>query len=212
MRIARRSLGIIAFALLCLTSEAPARAGTVSFDVSGMLGPVLDGIDPLKFAGQAFTATGSLDENTLPIGTTADSATYGIPGDILISLGAVTLNGFNATLTLAAPPSGPDTMALDFSVTELSFTPVVSAILSFPEGTLNGTGLQNFSVNVTQPDSSLKFDLPGVSTVISGTLGITGTASMSGATVPPPSGVPEPATMSLLAGGLLAVCVKLRRA
>jgi hypothetical protein len=212
MKLVKSLPGILALALLSAASARPARAGTISFDITGTLGPVLSGIDPLKFAGQTFTASGSLDESTPPAGTTADSATYDIPGGILISLGAVTLNGFNTALTLTAPPSGPDTMFLEFSVTELSFTPDVMAILSLPEGTLNGTGLQNFSASVSQPDSSLTFVLPGVSTVITGTLGVTGTASMSGATAPPPSGVPEPATMTLLAGGLIVIGWKRRRA
>ncbi len=211
MRLIKWSPGIVALVLLFAAFALPARAGTVSFDASGTLGPLLSGVDPLGFVGQAFITSGSLDENTPPTSTTADSATYNIPGNILITLGPVPLNGSNGTLTLTAPPSGPDTMALDFSVTVVGYTSDVTAILSLPEGTLSGTGLQNFAVDVTQPDSSFTFMLPGQYIPISGTLGITGAASMSGATVPPPAGVPEPATMILLASGLLAVGWKRRQ-
>lgn len=204
MNFRRLLLGMLTATVLSGILTLPATAGTVSFDINGTLGPVLDGIDPLKFAGETFTATGSLDESTPPSVVTSGSATYDIPGSILISVGSLTLNGYNAALTI-----GSDMMYLDFSVVELSFTPMINATLALPPGTLSGTALQNFSASVSQPDSSFTFVIPDGSTVISGTLGITGTASMSGATTPPPPpGVPEPGTVGLLAGGLAAIVWK----
>jgi hypothetical protein len=153
---------------------------------------------------KTFTATGTIDQNTAPISTTADSATYNLPADLQITLGLLNFTGYSPTLTLIDPPSGPDTMSLNFTVIEAGFKPDVNATLSLPEGTLNGAGLQTFWVNVSQPDSSFSFSLPIGEVLYAGTLGITGTASITGET-PPPSGVPEPATMGLLAAGLLAV-------
>jgi len=215
MRLRKWSPAILALALLCAAFAPLARAGTVTFDVSGTLGPVLAGSDPFNFDTQPFEASGSLDANTPPSGTTANSATYDIPGNIQITVGPLgpsVLTGYNGQLTLIAPPSGPDTMMLSFSVsvTELYTAPDVIASLSLPEGTLNGTGLQSFQADVSQPDSYFLFSLQGVSEAFTGQLGITGTASMSDGTPPPPPGVPEPATMSLLAGGVLVLGLKLR--
>ena len=94
-------------------------------------------------------------------------------------------------------------------VSELGFVPVVTATLVLPAGTLNGTGLQNYSGSVFEPDSTFSFELLGVSTAMTGTLGISGTTSASGSTSP--SGVPEPGTIGLLSGGLLALTFVRRR-
>lgn len=204
MKLKNILLAAMVFAFAAVS--VPLHAGTISFDVSGLLGPVLSGLDPLKFSGQTFSANGSLDANALPVSTTADSATYSIPGNIQITVGAIALNGFNALLTVTDPASGPDTLSLDFSVVEMTFTPDVTTVLSLPEGTLNGTALQNFTSSVSQPDSSLTFVLPGGSTSISGTLGVTGTASMTGGV----SGLPEPGSIALLASGLLVLGIKVR--
>ena len=213
MRLRKWSPAILALALVFAAFALPAQAGTITFDVSGTLGPVLAGSDPFNFGTQPFEASGSLDANTPPSGTTTYSATYDIPGNIQITVGPLgpsVLTAYNGQLTLIAPPSGPDTMMLSFSVsvTELYVTPDVIASLSLPEGTLNGTGLQSFQADVSQPDSYFLFSLQGVSEAFTGQLGITGTASMSGGTPPPE--VPEPATVSLLAGGVLVLGLKLR--
>ncbi len=76
MKLVKWLPGIPALTLFLAVSALPARAGTISFEIGGTLGPVLSGSDPLNLAGQTFTATGSLDRNTPPSGSTLDSATY----------------------------------------------------------------------------------------------------------------------------------------
>jgi hypothetical protein len=208
MKLKNRTLGVVALSFLSMALSIPARAGTVNFGTTGTLGPVLDGSDPLQLSGLSFSLTGSIDQNAVPISVTSDSATYLLPVNLSVRIGGLLpLTGYNSMITLTDPLSGPDTVSIDFNVVELSFTPIVGATLSLPDGTLNGTGIQNFFANVTQPDSSFFFTLPGGSQSISGTLGVTGTTFM-GRGAP---GVPEPGTIGLLAAGLLAVGFKMRK-
>src|SRR5579871_1986381 len=123
----------------------PLHAGTISLDVSGVLGPLFGGSDPLKLAGQSFTLAGLFDANLAPVSVTADSATYALPVNLQIAVGALYLTGYNADLTITTPPSGPDTVTLDFSVIQSNFSPDVYASLSLPAGTFSGPALRDFS-------------------------------------------------------------------
>lgn len=188
--------------LLAVLSIPAAHASLINLEISGTLGPKLSGVDPLGLTGQSFLVTALFDSSLIPVSMMGDSATYDLNGNLEIKAGKIDLTGYNATLTLTAPPSGKDTLALSFSVVEFSFEPEVYATLSLPAGTLNGTGIQDFFVPVSQPDSNLVYDVLGNSQGISGNLGIGGTASISGQT---PSGVPEPGTIGLMGIGLAAV-------
>jgi hypothetical protein len=189
-----------------VTLPAPGMAGTLDVGVSGVLGPVLEGSDPIYLAGAPFTATGAIDANAVPIFTAGDSYTYDLLGTVQITLGQLTLTGYNPELTITASASGADTAVLGFGVTEFGFTPVVEAFLALSPGTLNGSGVQPFWSTLSQPDSYLTYAVPGQEDVIYGSLGITGNASIGGA---PPSSAPEPGTVGLLAAGLaLAIAMK----
>jgi hypothetical protein len=197
----------LAIFLCLLALVLPLQAGTLTFQTVGTLGPLLSGVDPLGLAGDSFSLSGSIPQNAVPMSTTFDSATYAFGSDLTIQLGSFPLTGYNATITLTDPSSGPDLVSVDFNAVEFSFTPIINATLSLPDGTLNSTGLQNFSTAVSQPASSFSFTLPGTSQVLFGNVGITGTTSLTGGS----SSVPEPAIVALLAGGLLVVGWKLRR-
>ncbi|MFN7993678.1 MAG: PEP-CTERM sorting domain-containing protein [Bryobacteraceae bacterium] len=201
--------GVFALVLLLTGFSRPVSAGMIGFDISGTLGPVLTGIDPLHLDGSAFSATGSIDQNAVPISTTENSATYLLPAPIQVIAGNINISGYNASLTVTDSSSGPDIISLDFSAVEVIFTPDVNATLSLPDGTLTGTGIQNFFADFSQPDSTFSFTLPGVSDLVSGTLGVTGTVNMGGGA---PSGVPEPGTAAMMLGGLAAVALQIRRA
>jgi hypothetical protein len=199
---------VTALFLIVAILPAPAAAGTLSLDVSGVLGPDLQGIDPLHLAGATFTATGAIDPNAAPIFAIGDTAIYGFSGDLQVMLSSLALTGYDALLTITAPSSGPDTVVVNFSVDEFGFTPQVAASFSLPAGTLNGTGIQAFSAEVTQPDSRLSFGVPDSEGSLSGTVGLTGSVSLGGT---PCSGAPEPGTLGLLGAGLaLAIAGKMR--
>jgi hypothetical protein len=182
-------------------------AGTLSMNVSGVLGPDLQGIDPLGLAGLTFTATGAVDPNAPPIYAAGDSATYEIWTDLQVTLSKLDLTGYDTMLTITAPPSGPDTVIMEFTVDEFGYSPEVVASFSLPAGTLNGSGIQAFSAAVTQPDSKLSFGIPGAEDTLSGTVGLTGNISVGGAS---PSSVPEPGTLGLLGAGLALAAAKMR--
>src|ERR1035438_4542016 len=86
---------VITVFLILVTLPVPAAAGTLSFDVSGVLGPVLQGPDPIQLAGATFTATGAIDPEALPIGISGDSATYDLAGNLQITAGTFTLTGYD---------------------------------------------------------------------------------------------------------------------
>jgi hypothetical protein len=186
----------------------PADAGLLSIDVSGVLGPVLQGSDPIHLAGDTFTATGEIDANAVPIGASGGSAIYDLSGNLQIALGHLNLTGYDPMLTITAPSSGPDTVFLDFSVVEYSFTPDVIAEFTLPAGTLDGTGVQSFWANVSEPGATLSYSVAGGTQDVTGTLGITGNVSFGGA---PASSAPEPGTLCLLAAGtVVAIGMKMR--
>jgi len=197
---------VTAFFMILAMLPAPGMAGTLDIDVTGVLGPVLQGSDAIRLSGATFTATGAIDASAVPVGISGGAYVYDLSGDVQITLGLLTLTGYNPELILSAPSSGPDTAILDFSVTEYGFAPVVEAFLTLPAGTLIGSGVQPFTASVSEPDSYVTYALPGEEDVIYASLGITGNASMGGT---PPASAPEPGTVGLLAAGLaLAIAMK----
>jgi len=200
---------VTALFIILAILAAPAAAGTLSLDVSGVLGPDLGGIDPLHLSGATFSASGAIDSTATPIYVAGDTATYDLSGNLDIMVSQLALTGYDGTLTITAPSSGPDKVVVDFTVDEFGFTPEVIASFDLPAGTLNGTGIETFWAQVTEPDGRLSFGVPDSEGSLSGSLGLTGTISLGGT---PPSGVPEPGTLGLLGAGLvLASALKLRK-
>jgi hypothetical protein len=194
--------------LLLLLGAIPASATSINLNVDGTLGPLLAGTDPLNLSGKDFSVTGTFDSSLAPVSTTSDSATYNLPVDLTIMVGALPFNGYGATMTVTAPPSGADTISLAFSVLQGIINPQVFATVSLPSGTLSGTALQDFSATISQPDSFLEYQDIGNSAVVSGELGVSGTAQLSAGGGP---SVPEPGTLGLLATGLGIVAGRFMR-
>lgn len=106
--------------------------------------------------------------------------------------------GCQRSAGITAPLSGTHTVVLDFGVEEFGFTPGVAASFTLPAGTVNGTGIQKFWAEVTEPDSALSFGVSDGENSLSGDVGLTGSISIGGT---PPSSVPEPGTAGLLGAG-----------
>jgi PEP-CTERM motif len=186
----------------CAVISMPVYASTIALQITGTLGPVLSGTNPVHIGGDDFSLTGEIPQNLQPVSITSDSATYVLPNNLAITLDTLSLVGTGAVLTLTDQPGLPDILSLDFDSQFANFPVSFSSELSLPKGTLHGTGLQNFTASFSQPDSNLSYLAAGVSAEIEGTVGLTGSVSLTGA---PSSPVPEPATFGLLAAGLLAV-------
>jgi hypothetical protein len=185
--------------MVILLMPRPVMAGTLDIDITGLLGPVLQGSDPIHLAGVDFSATGEIDANAVPIFVAGDSSTYDLVGNLQITLGQLALTGYNPQLTITTPPSGPDTAVIDFGIVEFGFTPVAEAFLTLPQGTLSSSAVQPFGASLSEPDSNLSYTVPGQEDAIYATLGITGNVSVGGVA---PASAPEPGTIGLLAAGL----------
>ena len=197
---------LMVFLLTLVTLPLPGIAGTLDINVNGVLGELLQGNDAVGLTGIGFSATGTIDPDAAPVSIAGDSYTYDLAGYLQIMLGKIAMTGYDAQITLTAPLSGPDTVVLDFGVTEFGITPEVEAYLTLPAGTLDGPWVQPFQASFSEPDSSLTYGVPGEEDVIYATLGMTGTASIGGA---PAAQMPEPGPAGLLAGGrALAIGVK----
>ena len=72
MKLKNLLFGVIVLTLSCVALSLPARAGAITLEASGTLGPLMSGIDPLKLNGGSFTVTGTLDQNSAATSVTAD--------------------------------------------------------------------------------------------------------------------------------------------
>ncbi len=140
MELRRRLLlGTVLVFVLC-----PLLAATnINYTITGTLGPVLSGSDPLGANGQSGTLTAVVSTTLTPTSHTATSATYTLPaGAITVVIGGTTY-GTTGTSTLKynLPASGRATMVITstISVSGLKGTVVGTASLShgsFPKSVL----------------------------------------------------------------------------
>jgi len=197
-----------ALILIALAAVLPVQASILTFDMVGVLGPLESGTDPLSLAGDSFEFTGTIDGNAIPVATDTDSATYDVSGDVQLTMRGLTFTSDDASMTIQDSSTGPDYMMFTFTLSDYGFTPFLAASLSLPEGTLSGTAPQDFWATVGL-DSSVSYFLIGNSSFLSGSYGLSGIAQMTGDGIPA-SGVPEPGSIALMAGGLAAIVWKVR--
>ena len=86
---ARRRLFMLA--MVALLGVCPLLATNIVYTVTGTLGPVLSGSDPLGANGQSGTLTASISPSAVPKSTTTNSATYSVPqGAVQVIIGGTT--------------------------------------------------------------------------------------------------------------------------
>src|SRR5580700_6414228 len=160
----------LSFCCLFVTNVTLAQP-SVNITVSGKLGPVISGTDPLGLSGASFKAITSIS----PVGVTysASSITYtGLTFTLAAAGSTLACTGASATVTLNDPTdSGNDTFALTNCTTADSST--FTATLAFPPNTLpSPIPLAYSSTIVSNPDtaSTGTYVMGGNST----TLGVSG--------------------------------------
>jgi hypothetical protein len=109
---------------------------TLGVTVTGTIGAVLSGIDPLGTSGEAGTVKVVLSESLSPTKTTATSATYTLPaGAVTVILGTTSYSTTTpASMKITLPASGPDVVALTANVQAANFLVTVVGIIDLKHG------------------------------------------------------------------------------
>jgi len=163
-------------------------AASITYTISGTLGPVLAGSDPLGANGQSGVLTATASTTLTPTSRTRTSATYTLPaGAITVVISGTTYSTTGtSTLKFVHPATGPDTMVFSGTVSVSGITATVVGTASLANGSIPATVGRHpvkFSpspqtltaaTSATGPGSKVKYGSGLLGTTV---LGITGTAS-----------------------------------
>jgi hypothetical protein len=166
--------------------NAPA-AKTLTISVTGKLGPVLSGSDPLGLNGESGTLTLKASESLSPVKSTKDAATYTLPaGAISVKFGS---NQFKTTTTstmeikltstadlLTLTATGPDDLKLT-ATASLAPKSWTSGVLKHPAPFTPSPQTLKAASKAGGAGSQLQYEIFGETTV----LGLSGNISNSGA-------------------------------
>ena len=177
--------GILLFAALIL-ALAPLSAAGIKYTITGTMGPVLSGSDPLGADGESGEVIALVSNTLTPTSTTATSATYSLPaGAVTVIINGTTYKSGKSTLAYSFPPAGPDNMVFSAKVSVDGIPATVVATVALAKGSLTALVTkhpQKFkpapqslapATTATGPGSKVKYTAFGNSTV----LGLTGSAS-----------------------------------
>lgn len=166
----------------------PLMAANITYTITGTLGPILSGSDPLGANGETGTLTAVVSTSLTPTSHTSTSATYTLPaGAITVNIGG-TIYGTTGTSTLkyTFPAAGPDTMVITttVSVDGLSGTVVgtaslakgsfTSAVTKHPQKFKPSPQTLKAATKAGGAGSQVKYTVPILGTTV---LGLAGTAS-----------------------------------
>jgi len=183
----RRRLLLFCVVLMLGLCPLLTAASTIAMTVTGTLGPVLSGSDPLGGNGQSGTINVSVSESLTPTKRTSTSVTYTLPvGAITITIGGTTYSTPNTTtMKITVPASGPDIISLTTSVTYLGIKGTVTGTAALAAGSFSkavfahpvpfspSTQTLTSATTAGGPGSQVKYTVFGGTTV----LGIAGSAS-----------------------------------
>jgi hypothetical protein len=167
---------------------------TITASISGTIGAILSGSDPLGASGQTGVVTLMVSESLSPTKTTLTSATYTLPpGAITVTVGNTTYTTTSASsMKITLPAKGPDVLVVSANIKEDGFNVSVVGTAdlrhsSFPASVLTHPALFHPSpqtltaaTSTTGTGSKLQYTFLGSTTV----LGLSGTASDSSAQDP----------------------------
>ena len=115
---------------------------TLQVNVTGTVGAILAGSDPLLVSGQPGMVKIVMGESISPFKTTSTSATYSLPaGAVSLILGTTTFTTTSASsMKITLPTTGPDVVVLTAVVQDFATVTVVGVIdlkhASFPQSVL----------------------------------------------------------------------------
>lgn len=176
------------FAAVLVLGLGPLMAANITYTVSGTLGPVLSGSDPLGGNGESGVLTAVASNTLAPTSKTKTSATYTLPaGAITVNIGG-TVYGTTGTSTMkyTFPASGPDTVVFTTTVSISGITGTVVGTASLAHGSFTSTVLKHptkfspASQNLNPPKkaggqgSQIKYTVAILGSTV---LGLTGTAT-----------------------------------
>src|SRR5579862_3096275 len=137
MQIRRLLMLFAVFALaVCPLLQAETPDTTLTYTISGTLGPVLSGSDPLGANGESGTITILINQGAKPKSTTATTATYGVPaGAVSADIGGTTYTSTSpSSMKFSVPASGPDTITVTSSFTVDGLPATIVGIASLASG------------------------------------------------------------------------------
>jgi len=120
-------------------------AANITYTISGTLGPILSGSDPLSANGQSGVLTAVVSATAKPTKKTATTATYKLPkGAITVNIGG-TNYGTTGTSTLeyTFPAAGPDTMVITANVSVDGISGTVVGTASLAKGSFTSAVLKH---------------------------------------------------------------------
>jgi hypothetical protein len=167
---------------------------TITANITGTIGAVLSGSDPLGISGESGMVMLMASESLSPTKTTATSATYTLPpGAITVTLGTTTYTTSSASsMRITLPAKGPDVLTLTANIKDHGFTASVVGTVDLKHGSFPASALDHptpfhptpqtltAATSTTGTGSKIQYTFLGAVTV----LGLSGTASDSAAQDP----------------------------
>jgi hypothetical protein len=163
-------------------------ASSITYTISGTLGPVLAGSDPLGANGESGILTITVSTTLPPTSHTSTSATYTLPaGSLEVVIGGVPYGTVGtSTLKYTLPASGADTIVVTATVNVDGVNGTVVGTASLAKGSFPKSVLKHPTSFSPSPQtltaatkaggagSQVKYSVPLLGST---TLGLTGTAS-----------------------------------
>ena len=185
MKLRRR---LFSFATVLMLGVCPLLAATVTYTISGTLGPVLSGTDPVGANGKSGTLIATVSTSLIPISHTATSATYRLPaGAVTVVIGTTTYASTGPSfLKYIVPAIGRDRLIMSSQITQAGITGTVTGTVSLRKGSFTSAVLKHPTKFTPSPQavtaatvaggpgSQVKYTLSVFGTTV---LGLSGTAS-----------------------------------